>query len=101
MKDVVYYRDDTVNGAERYIDGAGYLVRLCLLEQPSRRDVGVRNDNANDWSLKHSLTIDWYMNVADSSRIAVCYDCLYLIDLVRTMISLFYDGMMRSLTEFK
>ena len=25
-KDLVYYRDDTVNGAERYIDGAGYLV---------------------------------------------------------------------------
>ena len=113
--DVVYYRDDSkclerdvcctgiqsVNCAERYIDGAGYLVRLCLLEQPSRQDVGVRNDNVNDWSLKHSFTIDWYMCVADSSHIAVCYDCLCLIDLLRTMISLFYDGMMRSLTEFK
>ena len=55
----------------------------------------------NDWGLKHSFTIDWYMNVADSSRIVVCYDCLCLIDLLRTMISLFYDGMMRSLTEFK
>ena len=63
------------------------------------------------------------MDVADSSRIAVCYDCLCLIDLLRTMRSLFYDGeetlectghseadgcavvvvngMMRSLTEFK
>ena len=38
----------SVNGAERYIEGAGYLVRFCLLEQSSRRDVGVRNDNAND-----------------------------------------------------
>ena len=115
VKDVVYYRDiseclesdicctgiQSVNCAERYIDGAGYLVRLCLLEQPSRRDVGVRCDNANDWSLKHSFTIDWDMCVADSSRIAVCYDCLCLIVLLRTMISLFYDGMMRSLTEFK
>ena len=32
------------------------------------------------------------MDVADSSRIAVCYDCLCLIDLLRTMRSLFYDG---------
>ena len=109
VKDVVYYRDDSkclkrdvcctrtesVNCAKRYIDGAGYLVRLCLLEQPSRRD------NVNDWGLKHSFTIDWYLGVADSSRIAVCYDCLCLIDLLRTMIALFYDGMMRSLTEFK
>ena len=41
------------------------------------------------------------MGVADSSRIAVCYDCLCLIDLLRTVIALIYDGMMRSLTEFK
>ena len=115
VKDVVYYRDfskclesdicctgiQSVDCAERYIDGAGYLIRLCLLEQPSRQDVGVQSDNANDWSLKHSFTIDWDMSVADSSGIAVCHDCLCLIDLLRTMISLFYDGMMRSLTEFK
>ena len=43
----------------------------------------------NDWDLKHSFTIDWYVDVADSSRIAVCYDCLWLIDLLRTMRSLF------------
>ena len=57
VRDVVYYRDDSiclrrdacctrtesVNCAKRYIDGAGYLVRLCLLEQPSQRD------NVNDW----------------------------------------------------
>ena len=86
VKDVVYYRDDNkcperdvcctgihcVNCAERYIDGARYLVRLCFLGQPCA-----------------------------SSRIAVCYDCLCLIDLLRTLISLLYDGMMRSLTEFK
>ena len=41
------------------------------------------------------------MGVVDSSRIAVCYDCLCLIDLLRTMLALVYDGMMRSLTEFK
>ena len=64
-----------------------------MLGRLSRRDIGVwNNDNVNDRGLKRSFTIDWYMDVADSSRIAVCYDCLCLIDLLRTMMSLFYDG---------
>ena len=46
----------------------------------------------NDQGLTHSFTIDWYMDVADSSRIAVCHDCLCLIYFLRTMRSLFYDG---------
>ena len=89
VKDVVDYRDDSkcpegdvcytginsVNGRDRYVDGDGYLVRLCLLTLPSRWDIGVwSNDNVNDRGLKHSFTIDWYMDVADSSRIVVCYD---------------------------
>ena len=106
-KDVVYYRDDckfpkwdvcytginSVNYRYRYVDGDIYLVRLCLLKRPSRRDIGVwDNDNVNDWSLKHGFTIDWYMDVTDSSPIAVCYDCLCLVYLLWPMRSLFYDG---------
>ena len=107
VKEVVCYRDDikspeegvcctgihSINCATRYIDSARCLVRWCLLGQPCRRDVGVRStDNVNDWSLRHSLTIAWYMDVSDSSCIAVCYDCLWLIDHSRVLISLFYDG---------
>ena len=55
----------------------------------------------NDWSLEHSFTIAWYMDVADSSYIAVCYDCLWLIDHSRVLISLFYDGIGRFPTEFR
>ena len=115
-KEVVCYRDHnkspeqgacctgirSVNCATRSIDSARCLVRLCLLGQPGQRDVGVRStDNMNDWSLEHSFTIAWCMNVADSSYSAVCYDCLWLIDHSRVFISLFYDGILRFLTEFK
>ena len=98
VKDVVYYRDDSkcpegdvcyaginsVSCRDRYVDGDRY--RLCLLRRPSRRGLGVwNNDNVNDWGLKHSFTIDWYMEVTDSSPIAVCYDCLCLIDFCSMM----------------
>ena len=107
VKDVVYYRDDckfsewdvcytginSVNYRYRYVDGDIYLVRLCLLKRPSRRDIDVwDNDNVNDWSLKHRFTIDWYMDVTNSSPIAVCCDCLCLVYWLWTMRSLFYDG---------
>ena len=29
----------------------------------------------NDWGLEHSFTIAWCTNVADSSYVAVCYEC--------------------------
>ena len=84
------------------MDGARCLVRLCLLGQPCRRDMGVRStDNVNEGILKHSSTIAWYMDVADSSYIVVCYDCLWLIDHSRVLISLFYDRIVRFLTEFQ
>ena len=106
VKDVVYYKDDSkclegdvcytginsVNCRDRYVDGNRYIVRLCLLRRPSRRNIGVwSNDNVNDRGLKHSFTIDWYMDVTDSLRIAVCFDCLCLVVLLRTMRSLFYE----------
>ena len=107
VKDVVCYRDDckfpewdvcytginSVNYRHRYVDGDIYLVRLCLLERPSRRDIGVwSNDNVNDRGLKHRFTIDWHMDVTDSPPLAVCYDCLCLVYLIQTMRYVFYDG---------
>ena len=102
VKDVVYYRDDSkypdgdvcytginsVSCRDRYVDGDRY--RLCLLRRPSRRDIGVwNNDNVNDWGLKYSCIIDWYV---DATPIAVCYDCLCFIGFFRTVRSMFYDG---------
>ena len=111
-KEVLCYRDDnksleegaccagirSVNCATRYIYGARCLVRLCLLEQPGQQDGDVRSMNiVNDWS----FTIAWCTNVADSSYIVVCYECLWLIDHSRVLISLFNDGIVRFLTEFE
>ena len=80
----------SVNCATRYIDGAGCLVRLCLLEQPGQREGDVRStNNVNDWGLEHNFTIAWCTIVADSSYIVVCYDCLWLIDHSQVLISLF------------
>ena len=36
--------------------------------------------------------IGWHMDVTDYPPLAVCYDCLCLISLIRTMMSLSYDG---------
>ena len=64
--------------------------------------MGVRStDNLNEGILKYSSTIAWYMDVADSSYIVVCYDCLWLIDHSRVLISLFYDRIVRFLAEFQ
>ena len=99
-KEVICYRHDNKspeegacctgicsdNCATRYIDGASCLVRLCLLGQPGQRDMDVRStNNVNDWDLEHSFTIAWCTNVADSSYIVVCYDCLWLIDHSRVL----------------
>ena len=109
-KEIVNYRGDkntpeedvcctnipSVNWASGYIDCARYLVPQCLLERPCQRDVDVRvMNNANDWKLEHSLTVAWCVNAEDSSYIAVCYDCLWLIDHLRTLIFVFYECIVR------
>ena len=42
--------------------------------------------------LNHRLTICWHTDVTDSQPLAVCYDCLCLISLIQTMMSLSSDG---------
>ena len=76
-----------------YVDGDIYLAQSCLLERPGLRDIRVWNDdNVNVRGLNHRLTICWHTDVTDSQPLAVCYDCLCLISLIRTMMSLSYDG---------
>ena len=115
-KEVVCYRDDrnipeedvcctdihSVNCVTGYIGSARYIVPLCLLERPCQRDVDVRcADNVSDWSLEHNFTVAWCVKAKDSSYIAVCYDCLWLIDHSRTLIFLFYEWIGRIRTEFE
>ena len=66
--------------------GKKELVPQCLLEWPSRREGDVRvMNNVNDRKLKHCLMAAWCGNAEDSSYIAVCCDCLWLINLLRNL----------------
>ena len=49
-------------------------------------------EDVNVRRLNHRHTICWHTDVTDSRPLAVCYDCLCLISLLRTMMSLSYDG---------
>ena len=72
------------------------IVPQCLLEWPCRRDGDVRvMNNVNDGKLEHCLTAAWCVNAEDSSYIAVCCDCLWLIDHLRNLIFVFYWWIMR------
>ena len=51
-------------------------------------------NNVNDGKLEHSLTAAWCGNAEDSSYIAVCYDCLWLIDHLWNLIFVFYRWIM-------
>ena len=42
--------------------------------------------------LNHRMTIYWHIDDMDYPPLAVCYDCMCLISLIRTMMSLSYDG---------
>ena len=53
----------------------------------------------NDWGLAHSFTISWCTNIADSSNVVVCNECLWLIDHSRIVISWFTNGIGRILAD--
>ena len=90
--DVCWTGRDFCKCRHKYVDGDIYLGRLCLLEQPGLRDIRVRNDdNVNVRGLNHRLTICWHTDATDSQSLTLCYDCLCLISLIRTMMFLYYD----------
>ena len=83
-KEAVCYREDKKISEED--------VCCTDIRSVNQRDVDVRcANNVSDWSLKHSLTVAWCVNAEDSSYIAVCYDCLWLIDHSRTLMFWFYE----------
>ena len=47
-------------------------------------------NNVNDGKLEHGLTAAWCVNAEDSAYIAVCCDCVWLIDHLRNLIFVFY-----------
>ena len=97
LKNTSYYTDDDGSpeglGHGGYEDGGIYPPRLCLWQQPSLWDSGIRNDDSMIIQrLNHKLTIYWHIADMEYPSPAVCYDCMCLISLIWTMMSLSYDG---------
>ena len=76
-----------------YVDGGIYPPRLCLGQQHSLWDSGIRNDDSMIiHKLHHKLTIYFHGDDMDYPSRAVCYDSMCLISLIWTMTSWSYDG---------
>ena len=76
----------------RCVDDNIYMARLCLLGRPGMESIMQRKEEYVDirgWSHRH--TVIWNPGVAESRPLTVCYDCLCLISLFRTVMSLSYD----------
>ena len=80
------------HGYVGYVDGDIYMARLCLLGRSGMENIMQRNEEYVDVRrLNHRHTVSWDTGVADSRPLAMCYDCLCLISLFRTVMSLSYD----------
>ena len=74
------------------VDGNFCMARLCLLRRPGMESIMQRNEEYVDIrGLSHGHTVSWDPGVAESRPLAVCSDCLCLISLFRTVMSLSYD----------
>ena len=66
-----------------------YGVCLCLLCPDSTEDLqDLRGGSVDGQRLDHWRTVSWDPGIADSRTLSVCYDCLCLMALFRTVMSL-------------
>ena len=73
--------------ADREIDV--YSRRLCLLYPDGMADLRIlRDGSVNDHRMDHSRTVIWDPGIAESRTLSVCYDCLCLMTLFRTVMYL-------------
>ena len=73
------------------VDREMYLYgrRLCLLCPVGTADLRIlRNGSVDELRMDHSRTVAWDPGIADSRTILVCYDCLCLMALFRTVMHL-------------
>ena len=69
-----------------------YGTRLCLLCPVGTADLRIlRNGSVDDLRMDHSCTVSWDPGIADSRTISVCYDCLCLMALFRTVMYLAHN----------
>ena len=73
------------------VDREMYLYgrRLCLMCPVGTADLRIlQNGSVDDLRMDHSRTVSWDPGIADSRTISVCYDCLCLMALFRTVVYL-------------
>ena len=63
-----------------------YGIHLCLLCPDGTADL--RGGSVDVHRMDHSRTVSWDPGIADSQTLSVCYDCLCLMTLFRTMMYL-------------
>ena len=62
---------------------------LCLLCPVGTADLRILRDRSvDDHMMDHSRTVSWDPGIADSRALSVCYDCLCLMTLFRTVMYL-------------
>ena len=66
-----------------------YGGRLCLLCPDGMEDLrDLRGGSVDDHRMDHSRTVSWDQGIADSRTLSICYDCLCLMTLFRTVMYL-------------
>ena len=71
------------------LDMDTYDRRLCLLCPDGTEDLrDLRGGSVDDHRMDHSRTVSWDPGIADSRTLSVCYDCLCLMTLFRTVMYL-------------
>ena len=78
---------DSNMGSVADLDRDTYDRRLCLLCPDGTEDLrDLRGGSVDDHRMDHSRTVSWDPGIADSQTLSVCYDCLCLMTLFRTVI---------------
>ena len=66
-----------------------YRRRLCFLCPDGMADIrNLQGRSVDDNRMDHSCTVSWDPGIADSRTLSVCYDCLCLMTLFRTVVYL-------------
>ena len=75
--------------SSEYVGRDTYYVRFCLLHPAGVEDLlELRDGYVDNQGLNHWHTVSWDPGVADSRVLSVYYNCLCLIALFRTVMSL-------------
>ena len=80
---------DSNMGSVAELDRDTYDRRLWLMCPDGTEDLrDLRGGSVDDHRMDHSCTVSWDPGIADSRTLSVCYDCLCLMTLFRTVMYL-------------